>query len=101
MKFPCIECGLCCRRSEQVPELSQLMTPSGCCRYFDEKTSLCRIYLNRPDVCNVAKMYELHFSHCMSEKEFIRKNLEVCLALNQAAGQAENCKCLKALIQHM
>lgn len=101
MKFPCIECGLCCRQSGQVPELSHLMTPSGCCRHFDRQTNRCQIYAHRPDVCNVTKMYELHFRHSMSEKEFIRKNLEVCLALNQAAGQTENCKHLKALIQQM
>lgn len=101
MKFPCIECGLCCRMSGQVPQLASLMDASGKCHYFDEKTHHCLIYDHRPVVCNVSKMYEQHYQSVMPEKEFYRKNLEICLALNKAAGLSDNCKILTDLIQKM
>lgn len=101
MKFPCIECGLCCRLSGKVPQLAGWKDSSGRCRYFDEMTNHCRIYSRRPDICNVSAMYKLYFQNTMTEKEFYRKNLEVCLRLNQEAGQQENCRLLRQLIEQI
>lgn len=46
-------------------------------------------------------MYKLYFQNTMTEKEFYRKNLEVCLRLNQEAGQQENCRLLRQLIEQI
>lgn len=41
----------------------------------------CAIYADRPEVCDVARMYRNHFSGSMSESEFIEVNLAICRQL--------------------
>lgn len=98
MKFPCIECGLCCRAAGQVRLLRPLLNREGMCRHFDTKTNLCRIYRSRPEICNVSAMYERYFKRVMSEDEFILLNLKVCYMLNERAQDADNMVKLAALI---
>ncbi len=77
-KFICKECGLCCRSIHLVEQLKDFHNGDGICKYLNLKTNLCEIYNNRPNICNVAKSYELYFSELYSEKEYIKMNYEGC-----------------------
>lgn len=78
--FECSKCGLCCRSIHMVPALSQYDCGNGRCQYLTEN-NLCGIYENRPDICNVDKMYELHFESIMTKEEYYKKNFEGCKEL--------------------
>ena len=99
MDFPCIICGQCCRKASLIFPLSQFVNEDGVCRYLDEKTNRCKIYTQRPTICNVQAMYETYFKDKVSEKEFIRQNLLVCYALNKEAKQEANARILLNLIK--
>jgi Fe-S-cluster containining protein len=64
---------------KHVPALAEFDSGNGICRYLEN--NLCSIYERRPDICNIAKMYDKHFRQVISEDEFIRRNMEVCLNL--------------------
>ena len=59
VKFPCTECGACCRR---VGTTAQGLLPTKedgeTCLYLEG--NLCSIYENRPDICNLSVMYDKH-----------------------------------------
>jgi Fe-S-cluster containining protein len=79
MKFPCIKCSLCCRSLNKLYFLSDYDSGGGICRYLSG--NLCSIYNERPEICNVEKMYHSYFKKCMNENEFIIANLKSCLEL--------------------
>ena len=79
MTFPCVQCGLCCHEVGKVSALAEYDRGDGVCRHL--KNNLCGIYENRPLICNVSKMYDLHFSTEIDEKTFFQMNLAVCLKL--------------------
>ena len=99
MGFPCIVCGLCCANAKRVPQLQSLITDNGLCRYYDADTKKCKIYRQRPDICNVDKMYEMAFSKIMSRKAFYLANLKVCYELNIKAERLESARRIDRLIQ--
>jgi Fe-S-cluster containining protein len=76
MKFPCVKCGLCCRLIQSIPNLAGYDSGGGVCRYL--LGSLCAIYENRPQICNVEEMYAAHFEADMTEDQFVKMNLESC-----------------------
>lgn len=80
MIFPCDQCGLCCKHLECVPELKKFDSGNGKCVHLMDN-NLCEIYHTRPDICNVSKMYQLHYKELMSEAEYIKNNIEGCKAL--------------------
>lgn len=80
MKFPCTQCGLCCKHLEYIPELKDFDSGNGKCIHLMED-NLCDIYYTRPDICNVSKMYQLHYKDLMSETEYIKNNIEGCNVL--------------------
>ncbi|WP_251422547.1 YkgJ family cysteine cluster protein [Veillonella agrestimuris] len=101
-KFPCIECGLCCYKVNEVPEVKYLYdVEKDCCRYLNCNTYKCTIYNNRPAFCNVEHMYDEYFSHTMSESEFILINLKVCYQLNKEKGFIANCQKLAIFIDEL
>ena len=79
MTFPCFRCGQCCRMLKTVPSLASYDRGDGACRHLNG--NLCAIYPDRPEVCDVARMYRSHFSDRMTEAEFIEANLAVCRQL--------------------
>jgi Fe-S-cluster containining protein len=79
MGFPCTKCGLCCRALHLIPALSDYDNGNGVCRYLVD--NLCSIYENRPEICDVEKMYLHYFSGTMSKEEFFEKNHQACLEL--------------------
>lgn len=101
MKFPCIACGVCCKKAGLVPQLARFATASGSCCYLDETTNRCQIYLNWPTVCNVQEMYKLYFQNQLTEKEYILQNLQVCYKLNKDEGQLDNALKIQKQIQNI
>lgn len=59
----------------------------GICRYFDCETKLCNIYADRPDKCNVDKLYELYFKEIMAKEEYYKLNYEACKKLKKVEGK--------------
>lgn len=52
----------------------------GVCIHLTDD-NLCDIYENRPDICNVEKMYETLYKSMMSKEEYEKKNMEGCRML--------------------
>lgn len=76
--FPCKQCGLCCQRVHLASETQFLDRGDGTCRHYDAATRGCTVYAERPDICQVAKQYALHYSKLYSWNEFVTLNLQVC-----------------------
>jgi len=80
MTFPCIGCGACCRRVGQIqkfPEDHPLHFPykntNGVCENLVDNQ--CKVYNDRPLVCNVEKLREF----LGAEKEsFYQENIKYC-----------------------
>ena len=80
MTFECDRCGICCQHIDSIPQLKQFDSGNGRCVHLLEN-NLCEIYLDRPEICNVDKMYELYFKDSISEEEHIRQNKMGCIEL--------------------
>lgn len=80
-KFPCVQCGECCRHIDLVPELAKYDRGDGVCAGL--QGNLCGIYENRPLICRVDEAYERRFRGEYTREEFIRMNLEACRKLMQ------------------
>jgi len=79
--FKCDECGLCCQHIDRVPSLKDLDIGNGVCKFLDMATNRCRIYFNRPDLCNVAVGYQKYFAEFYTEEEYLWLNYEACAKL--------------------
>lgn len=62
---------------------SDLDRGDGICRYFDVTSKLCSIYENRPDKCNVDKMYEKCYKDKIFIEEYYKLNYEACNRLKK------------------
>lgn len=78
--FTCTRCGLCCKNINRIPELKEYNNGNGTCVHLRED-NLCDIYADRPDICNVEKMFELKYKNYMSKDEYYRLNEEGCKLL--------------------
>jgi Fe-S-cluster containining protein len=76
--FPCSGCGVCCQNISTVNELKDYDLGNGICKYFDLQSKLCIIYDNRPDICQVDKMYGIKYHIEYSKKEFYKLNADSC-----------------------
>lgn len=81
--FECLKCGICCRNIDKIPELSEFHNGDGVCIYLN-RNNLCSIYENRPDICNVEKMYQLKYKDIMSWDEYEKMNMEGCRILQKS-----------------
>ena len=81
--FICDCCGLCCMNLDKSSIYDDLNRGDGICVYFNEKTKLCTIYDNRPDKCNVDKIYELLYSDKLSKEDYYKLNYEACKKLKK------------------
>lgn len=52
----------------------------GRCIYLTDD-NLCDIYDIRPDICNVDRMYEIHFKYIMTREEYDCYNTKACKIL--------------------
>lgn len=59
----------------------------GVCKYFDEASKLCSIYEQRPDKCNVDKMYDILYKSEMSKEQYYELNYNVCELLKKGEGK--------------
>lgn len=82
MKFECDRCGLCCQHIDSVPQLKDFDSGNGRCVHLTNN-NLCDIYLDRPVVCNVKKMYEIFFKSKLSEEEYLCLNTKGCKELKE------------------
>lgn len=67
--FYCDKCGLCCTQLEGSSIYNELDRGDGVCQFFDEELRLCRIYQNRPLLCNIDESYETYFKCKMFREE--------------------------------
>lgn len=74
--FPCSKCGECCRHIDKIPELSAYDIGNGICRFLDG--DICTIYSDRPDICNVEKMYKIKYKKIMSKDDYYWLNIKGC-----------------------
>lgn len=81
MNFNCKQCGQCCRNIGKTGLLKEFENEKGECIHLTEDNR-CDIYENRPDICNVSKMYELYFYQSMTLEEYINHNYNICQLLN-------------------
>jgi Fe-S-cluster containining protein len=81
--FKCDKCGECCRNIGNSKELKKFDRGDGVCKYLDEKTNLCKIYNNRPEICRVDLMYEKYYKKFYSKEEFYELNYKACEILKQ------------------
>lgn len=73
----CTQCGACCTQLDKNPLYAKLHDGDGVCRYFNKEERTCRIYTNRPDICNSETMYKKYFLH-MNKESFIAANQQLC-----------------------
>jgi len=85
MKFNCDCCGLCCRNVGKTFLQIDLDRGDGVCKNLTEK-NLCRIYKNRPLICNVDAYWEKFLSSIISREEFYKINYKVCEELKKVVG---------------
>ena len=82
--FDCTKCGACCRHIAGVlPDFD--LDDDGICRYLT-KDNLCRIYDNRPFICNVDRIYNDLFEGSIDRKEFYKTTKEACKILQAQEG---------------
>jgi len=94
-EYPCIKCGLCCKRVNKAVENMKLMfgevdfpykwDETGRCEMLDEN-NLCKVYETRPLMCNVNRFGELIG---VNEIEFFNLNIDACNLLLSQAGRQE------------
>lgn len=80
LKFSCDQCGLCCQLISEIPQLAAFDRGDGVCIHL--RGTLCEIYEQRPDICNVEKMYDA-FSDQMSYSEYIEMMEKCCKLIKQ------------------
>lgn len=84
--FFCERCGLCCMHIDECSHDGGLDRGDGVCKHFSENTHLCKIYSERPIVCNVDKFYDEYLASKFSRKEFYAVNYESCKMLKERYG---------------
>jgi uncharacterized protein len=76
--FPCTSCGLCCQNISHIKELNDYDLGNGICKFFDTLNNNCKIYENRPDICQIDKMYEIKYYKYFIKEKFYIENAKVC-----------------------
>lgn len=99
--FNCTKCGACCRQvgfimqvmlsehRESMPEHLRVTydefpyrpLKDGSCFMLDPETNLCRIYDDRPDMCNLDKLYGRFPAGAANLKEWYRQCADSCNTL--------------------
>lgn len=84
MKFNCSGCGSCCKRIGLIKDkFKEINFPydvneKGWCTMLDENNK-CKVYDNRPDVCNMEKIFYAELSKSgMTKKEAYILNTRLC-----------------------
>nr|WP_089418294.1 YkgJ family cysteine cluster protein [Vitreoscilla filiformis] len=80
--FPCTRCGACCRSVHLSPLTKWLDKGDGVCIHFEEKTALCSIYEDRPEICRIDLHYEKNYKGVISWLDFCHINEQCCEKLS-------------------
>ena len=84
-KFDCDCCGACCKNIRRATFEHDLDRGDGVCKNFDDEKNLCKIYSERPILCNVDAYYEKFLSQTMTREDFHALNKKVCAKLRGGA----------------
>ena len=76
--FPCNSCGKCCRQVSLSDLTNYLDRGDGVCKNFNELSSLCNIYNDRPLICRVEDYYKTYLYDQIDWDEFVKINLDIC-----------------------
>lgn len=79
--YKCNKCGKCCKSLNLNKLYDNLNRGDGVCIYLDEENNLCKIYKDRPLICNIDKAYNEYFKYIYSKEEYYKINKEVCISL--------------------
>lgn len=79
--YQCKRCGSCCRHIDLIEEMKNLDRGDGVCINLTEK-NLCKIYAERPPLCNGKFVYENFFSD-MTVKDFHEMISKLCKKLQR------------------
>lgn len=88
--FYCDKCGLCCRNVNNSEIYKDLDRGDGVCKYLNEITNLCKVYDERPLICNVDKMYDTYFSEKINRDEYYTLNYKACNELKEGKRNVFN-----------
>lgn len=89
--FDCDKCGVCCKNLDKNEIYATLDRGDGICKNLDEHKNLCKIYSNRPLLCNVVEAYKKLFSNYLSYEDYKKLNKKNCKILrNQSFEKGEN-----------
>lgn len=101
MGFNCTMCGMCCKKIGQAVEASKILVSRGSedeqiigianfpfkcdetgkCEMLGDG-NICKVYDNRPLICNVEKLYEKYYKNEMSKQNFFDINEQICKQWN-------------------
>jgi uncharacterized protein len=95
--FPCIKCGICCKRLKETLGKRDLASPflqkaidefphplreDGSCSQFID--GLCGVYESRPLLCNIDKIFDEHVKNTVSRREY---HIFVAMSCNELIRQ--------------
>lgn len=80
--FECNLCGLCCKNLNLSSLYQNMHNGNGICFNYDENSKLCKIYEQRPLICNVEDGYKF-FKENLSKKEYYDLNYQFCEKLKK------------------
>jgi uncharacterized protein len=92
-KYPCIKCGLCCKRVDKAVENAKVIGLSfpynwdetGRCEMLGED-NLCKVYYDRPLMCNIDRLVQ---EFDVDKKLFYNINISSCNKLLLEDNQTE------------
>ena len=77
--YDCKQCGNCCRHVDIFAEMKNFDRGDGVCKFLTEK-NLCKIYEERPPLCNGKFVYEKFFPN-LTVEEFHKIIEKICREL--------------------
>jgi Fe-S-cluster containining protein len=84
-EFKCTSCGACCILAGKIGLMPS--KKDGSCIYLNKKNQ-CDIYDNRPEICNVKRMYAKRVNQGlkMSYTDFCKINNKICNSMIDDLG---------------
>jgi len=93
MGFNCTGCGICCTKVKslldsidtgrldkgsniEAKKFPYKAKKDGSCEMFEDNK--CKVYHNRPNICNVETMYKKYHINEMSKEEYFKKSNKSC-----------------------